>query len=389
MEYTMNMIDAAYDLAQLDHINDDYSALLDFLNSPNFRSFGEGLETVIRKKMPKDCICTPREYLEMCCKETGIAVASPSTLRNWFSGAPRPKKGTKSREDMFALAFALKLTVDETQELFHKVYMDRAYDKRNYRELIYYHCLKTGATYAHAQKLIGMVSFSDESQDGTMYTSVISKETGNLTDDAELLEYIYSHPHNFSLNNIAAVDEYERQWERARVVVSLELGFITKHTSHFEPRTRGNWDSKRLHDFADKDINSAAFDYEVITGQRISVKGASGTKPLSFKNAELPKEIRNNFPASPSLDKNPSNEQLRKMIILLFSYTFWYNVQTREAEDFFDMYIDQLDELLSDIGYPPMYFGNPYDWLFLACTNMAYPLDAFRSILDEVLHSEV
>ena len=136
-------------------------------------------------------------------------------------------------------------------------------------------------------------------------------------------------------------------------------------------------------------INSAAFDYEVITGQRISIKGAKGTKPLSFKNAELPKEIKTNFPTSPALDKNPSNEQLRKMIILLFSYTFWYQVQTRETEDVCDWYIDQLDDLLSNIGYPPMYFGNPYDWLFLACTTMERPLDAFRSILDEVLNTEV
>lgn len=388
MEYTMNMIDAVYDMSQLDQFNDDYSELLCFLNSSNFRSFGEGLEAIIQKKMPQDCDMTAREYLEKCCQETGVSVASPSTIRNWFNGSPRPKKGDKSREDMFALAFALKLTAEETQELFHKVYLDRAYDKRDYRELIYYYCLKKGNPYAYAQKLIAMVSFSDEPQDRTMYTSVIAKETSSLTDDTELLAYIYSHPHNFSLNNIAAMEAYAHQWEKARIIVSMELGFISKPTTKFEARSRGDWDTKRLKDFADKDINSAAFDYEVITGQRISVKGAKGTKPLSFKNAELPKEIKTNFPTSPALDKNPSNEQLRKMIILLFSYSFWYQVQARGMEDVFDMYIDQLDELLSDIGYPPMYFGNPYDWLFLACTSMAQPLDAFRSILDEVLNTE-
>lgn len=389
MEYTMNMIDAVYDMSQLDQLNDDYSELLSFLNSPNFRSFGEGLEAIIRKQMLQDCDMTPREYLEKCCQETGVSVASSSSRRNWFNGSPRPKKADKSREDMFALAFALKLTVEETQELFHKVYLDRAYDKRNYRELIYYHCLKKGDSYAHAQKLIAMVSFSDEPKDGTLYTSVIGKETDSLTDDAELLAYIYFHPHNFSLNNIAALEEYEHQWEKARIMVSMELGFISRPTAQFEARSRGNWDTKRLQDFADKDINSAAFDYEVITGQRISIKGAKGTKPLSFKNAELPKEIKTNFPTSPALDKNPSNEQLRKMIILLFSYTFWYQVQVRGIEDVFTEYTDQLDALLDDIGYPPMYAGHPYDWLFLACTTMARPLDAFRSILDEVLSTEI
>jgi hypothetical protein len=222
-----------------------------------------------------------------------------------------------------------------------------------------------------------------------MYTSVIAKETSSLTDDMELLAYIHSHPHNFSLNNIAALKEYEHQWEKARIRVSMELGFISKPTVRFDVRSRGDWDTKRLQDFADKDINSAAFYYEVITGQRISIKGAKGTKPLSFKNVELPKEIKTNFPTSPALDKNPSNEQLRKMIILLFSYTFWYQVQVRGIEDVFTEYTDQLDALLDDIGYPPMYAGHPYDWLFLACTTMARPLDAFRSILDEVLSTEI
>ena len=349
MEYTINMNDAVYDMSQLDQTEDNYSALLDFLNSPNFRSFGDGLEIIIKKKMPKDFSGTAREYLEKCCQATGVSVASASTRRNWFNGSPRPKKGDKSREDMFALAFAVKLTAEETQELFHKVYLDRAYDKRNYRELIYYHCLKRGYTYAHAQKLIAMVSFSDEPQDGTMYTSVIAKETENLMDDMELLAYINAHSHNFNLDNVAAISEYQKLWEQARLTVDLEIGF-PKRSSTSIPRIREKMDSKKASNLKDKDINSAAFDYENITGQSISIYKASGTKPLSFKNTYLPKEIKTNFPASPALDKKPSSEQLRKMIILLFSYTFWYQIQTKRMEDYFDMYIDQLDALLDDIG---------------------------------------
>ena len=389
MNYTMELVDAAYDYAQETYEADDYAALLDFLNSSNFRTFGEALESIIRKKMPADCALSPKEFLQNRCKETGITVASASTLRNWFSGSPRPKKDDKSREDMFCLAFALGLTIDETKKLFHDVYLDRAYNKRNYRELIYYHCLKNGQSYAHAQKLISMVSFSDDVQDSTVYTAVLSAQADSIIEDTQLIAYINAHPHNFQLNNISAISEYKKQWEKARRTVSLEKGFISKEEyakkQHFEPRLRGNWDSKRLADIAEKDINSDAFDFEVITGQ--SITGKAGTKPLSFKNAELPKEIKTNFPTAPHLDKNPSNEQLRKMIILLFSYVFWYEVQQQQTEDYFDYYLDQLDDLLNRIGYPPMYYGNPYDWLFLTCSNAPCPLDAFRDILDEVLHT--
>jgi hypothetical protein len=379
------MNDTVYDMSQLDQNNDDHSELLAFLNSPNFRSFGEGLEAIIQKKMPKEFTGTAKEYLEYCCQETGVAVASASTRRNWFSGSPRPKKGEKGREDMFVLAFALKLTVEETQELFHKVFLDRAYDKRNYRELIYYHCLKKGDSYAHAQQLISLVSLSDQPQDGTLYTSVISKETENLLDDMELIAYINAHSHNFNMNNVAAFHAYQRLWEQARLTVDLELGF-PKRSSTKIPRVREKLDAKKASNLKDKDINSAAFDYETITGQSISIYRASGTKPLSFKNAHLPKEIKTNFPTSPALDKNPSSEQLRKMIILLFSYTFWYQIQAKGIEDYFDMYLDQLDALLDDIGYPPMYAGHPFDWLFMTCSYMERPLDEFRNILDQVLH---
>ena len=386
MEYTMNMNDAAYDIAQMDELGDNYAALLDYLNSPNFRSFGDGLKTVIRSKMPSDSTITPQEFLQACCKDKGITVASAATLYNWFHKGMRPDRAEQRREAMFALAFALELTVEETTDLFHKVYLDRAFNKRSYKELIYYHCIKRGSTYAHAQKLISLVSFNKEVEDTTVRTELISEQTASFADEIDLLVYIHNRPHNFSLSNVAAIAEYEKQWERARATVSLEMGFTNQRTPHFVPRSRGTWDSKRLLDLADKDINSAAFDFEIITGQ--SITGAKGTKPLSFKNKYLPKEIAVNFPTSPSLGKNPSHEQLRKMIILLFSYEFWFNVQEANETDYFFDYTYALDQKLEDIGYPPLYPGNPFDWLFLTCSNMERPLDAFRAILDEVLNED-
>lgn len=386
MEYTMNMNDAAYDIAQMDELGDNYAALLDYLNSPNFRSFGDGLKTVIRSKMPSDSTITPQEFLQACCQDKGITVASAATLYNWFHKGMRPDRAEQRREAMFALAFALELSIEETTDLFHKVYLDRAFNKRSYKELIYYHCIKRGSTYAHAQKLISLVSFNTEIKDATVRTEMISEQTASFADDIDLLVYIHNRPHNFSLSNVATIAEYEKQWEKARATVSLEMGFTNQRTPHFVPRIRGAWDTKRLLDLADKDINSAAFDFEIITGQ--SITGAKGTKPLSFKNKYLPKEIAVNFPTSPSLGKNPSHEQLRKMIILLFSYEFWFNVQEANETDYFFDYTYALDQKLEDIGYPPLYPGNPFDWLFLTCSNMERPLDAFRAILDEVLNED-
>lgn len=390
MEYTTRMDDLIYERAQADEIDGSYSELLAFLNSPNFRTFGDGLTQIIRSKMPPDCRMTPQEYLKHCCEEKEISVASNSTLYNWFQKGLRPDKAEHRREAMFALAFALGLNVQETTDLFHRVYLDRAFNKRSYRELIYYHCLSRGSSYAHAQKLISLVSFDQNAIDATIRTEIISEQASGFTDDIDLLAYIHNRPHNFALSNVAAMAEYEKRWERARISVSLEMGFISPNDKesqkHFQERKRGAWDTTRLDALRNKDINSSAFDFEVITGR--SITGGKGTKPLSFKNKYLPKEIAVNFPTSPNLGKNPSHDQLRKMIILLFSYWFWYQMRINEIVDAFDQYKDQLNALLEDVGYPPLYPGNPFDWLFLTCSFMDEPLNAFRDILDEVLGEE-
>ena len=105
-----------------------------------------------------------------------------------------------------------------------------------------------------------------------------------------------------------------------------------------------------------------------------------------FKYSFLPSEIKINFPQPNILQKkDPSYDELRKSIILLFSYRFWR--KTMPSTDFFDDFEIQLSDLLDGIGFPPLYYGNPYDWLFLYCTTTDEPLDTFRGIIAEASDS--
>ena len=138
--------------------------------------------------------------------------------------------------------------------------------------------------------------------------------------------------------------------------------------------------------FSGSDRNSSSFLYEVITGQ--SVSGEKGTKTL-FKNSRLPKEIKNRFPEAGTFSKKePTYEELRKLIILLFSYSYWYKVQydSEYAEDNdIEDYISEIDSYLEDSGFSTMYYGNPYDWMFMYCSVSERPLDVFRGLLAIVL----
>lgn len=138
--------------------NEEYQSLIEFLNSKEvFRTFGDGLLFFLQKRQPSLTAETAIKYLEGLCTETGVSkndIASINTLKSWFKGGPQPKKGEDSRSSMFALAFALQLSPDETAELFHKVYLDCAFDYRNEKEIIYYFCLHNRKSWIDAKRLI-------------------------------------------------------------------------------------------------------------------------------------------------------------------------------------------------------------------------------------------
>ena len=359
---------------EFDNYNEDYSSLIDTLNGENtFRSFGDGLLLFMQKKKPNLTAETAVKLLDKLCLECKVPVkdiASANTLKSWFKGGPRPKKGEESRKSMFALAFALELTPAETAELFHKVYLDRAFDYRNADEIIYYFCLNNKKSWADAEGLISLSQGTNgDNNDHTVYTAQIRADIDLITDESELISYISKHRHNLEKANISAKKNLQDLISNAKTIAKTE-----SESAEYDDIFKGS----------DKD--SLNFLYEMVTS--LSVSGDKGTKTL-FKNARLPKEIKNRFPEAATLSKNePTYEELRKMIILLFSYVYWYKIQKSDTTTMIDDYISEVDVYLTDSGLSPIYYGNPYDWLFLYCSLAERPLDTLRAILAEVLAEE-
>ena len=356
-----------------DTSEDDYAEMVDYLNSSNFRSFGEGLISVISKKTLEDE--SALDCLKRCFKEKNIDIkelGSPNTPKNWLNGGERPKKGEDSRRKMFVFAFALGLSVEETVYLFQRVFLDRAFNPRNHKELIYYYCIENAFPFSKAVEMISQVDFENSDvTDKTVYTKVIADVIEQSKSESDIIQYINSHPHNFSINNIAAKDIVTQYISRAKKFVLEEIQ---------------SFDSLYV---ANKDKDSTNFMYETIIGQTITTD--RGTDKSLFKNADLPKEISTSFPTPQifaKLHKNPTYDELRKMLIVLFSYCFWYKIQKTNDYADIDDYVEQLNDLLTEANLPTIYPGNPMDWLFCFCTMADRPLDTFRAILSEVLDVE-
>lgn len=347
----------------------DYTQVRSVLDQ-RFRSFGEGLVDIMEEKFNRT-ITDPLQHLAVCAERNCVplsAIASTNTLKSWFSGGPRPKKGESSRRSIFAVAFALNLTPEETVQLFHKVYLDRAFDFREPLDIIAYYCLSNRYQWDKFEALLSQVPEVDGT-DHTVYTNVLENRISDLDSDLDLFSFLASHQHNLSKCNVTAKGYLERLMQRANA-------FAQREASSF-------WSQDQ---FEGSDRTSRSFTYEVITG--VSPSGSTGTVSV-FKNADLPKEIKNRFPEAGSFSKkNSTYEELRKMIILLYSYCFWYQVQHQQVEYDLDDYIAEMNATLTECGFSELYVGNPFDWMFLYCTLEEYPLDTFRGLLSEVIDSD-
>lgn len=377
LSYTEQMEEALWQKWSDYDTDAEYDSTIDFLNAEDgFRSFGDGLVALMQKKYPSMDTEKAIAHLTTFCKKNGVElseIGSTNTLKSWFKGGPRPKKGEDSRDAMFALAFALKFTPDEAAELFHKVYLDRAFNFRNEKELVYYFCLANEKTWADAKRIIAAIKHDVGGYDATLHTAAIQTDVGKLSDESELLAYIRTHRHNMEMNNVTAKRHLDRLLEQAKKY-AMEEAVLPEHEGQFD----GAWKNEKT--------VSVNFMYALITETTPSAK--KGTTTV-FKNARLPKEIKNRFPEAGSFsEKEPTYESIRKMIVMLFSYSFWYQVQWKQKDFDIEDYTEQLNALLHECGFSPLYYGNPYDWMFLYCTLSDAPLDVFRGMVAEVLTVE-
>ena len=389
--YTKRLKREIWNMAEELDENEDFSKVIDFLNSEEgFQPFGKRLAAFIAKTLQLNAtdFKTIKDALKKQRETTGVdisEIASDGTLRNWFDKGTSRKKGDDTRQHMFALAFALRLSVDDTKKLFHKIFLDRAFNYRSEKEVIYYFCLKNNKSWADAKRMIAEVeSMTVDTSDHTQLTNVIINNIDVMSDEKVLLAYIRENGHNFEKNSVTAKEKFSYYLEQAKKLAKEEVNAIRKDEEDMLVDEYGN-EKRGKKSYSGKWINSFSnnFLYEIITG--IGVECDKGTKTV-FKNAELPKEIKQRFPEAITFGKEDmTSEEYRKAIVLLFSYYVWYKAEYIQRDYGFDDYYYELDDLLDKCNLPNLYFGNPFDWLFLFCSQDESPLYIFREILSKAL----
>lgn len=405
-----------------------------------FRSFGAGLLALIQKKHPDIEGKKPADYILDACEKNGVDktdIPSKKTLQNWFNGKTAPDKGPKTRKEgrkndrdvLFAIAFAMQFTVEETEDLFNKVYLDRAFDMRSAEECIYWFCLNKGKGWDAAKSLIKQIKFDNGKEDLTTHTSSLFEDIKQLNTEEELIEYINTHTNNFNKESLTAKETVKEYLEEARKYAEEEIKREEIKSSYLpswgeedeEKVSEGKTDKRKTNKGKLYSGKNPELYQTILYGCGPSEWEQSEIELL--RNIRFIKEIETRFPEEDSFgDSDPTYEALRKMIILLFSYHFWINWQmgdvpqksiekeeakkeknatfkkrnfmrhneegTTMSSRIFTQYVDELNDTLHECGFSKLYYGNPYDCLFLYCSMWDMPLILFRGIMNTVKPSK-
>ena len=375
--------------------DEDYDELLAIINSPDyFRPFSKRLLAFYNDILGGNLNCTEAaKDLRGRLNQKGLFL-SRGTINNWFNGGTEPQYGDEDRRRLFVVAFALELSIEQTERLFHNVFLDKAFNRRNRNEFIYLYCIYNKKPLTIAEGLISRLDAADSAAapiGHTVQSQLLGEAAKRDVSEDEILEYILANPYNFSLNNTAAKKRVQKLLKEL-TGYGGNKGLAQQEQERYQIDVEGEGGEKE-NVYKNKDRASVDYMLSVLFNMDFAQKDNPGIVPIreTFRR----KEITAHFPEKQTLSKeNPSSYELRKNIILLFFYKFWASaLLDKQAESKtgqglcknkmskYDKFVSEMDEILFECGFSPLYSGNPYDWLFKYCSACHNPLDAFRGIL--------
>lgn len=350
----------------------------------SFRGHGEALSDFLEKHgcQHESSLNEKASYLKDKFKKAGIDPAKARNALKWLS----EPKGFE-RETGFRISFSLELTIGETDEFFRTVMLDRSFDCHTVREAIYYYCIFHGKSYRTAEQLIAEIPLpgkrSVPDSEDVLYTRNIIDFLQNCSNDELLLNYFRENIDQFSYNQVRAKEYIRHLWEK----MSAPNGYAALERKYFPVSVKTS---------LSEDTDSTWNIYLQILGldqEDVRYIEADRTiKPILRNETFMHQFAAENFPNRQSTAKilkgeSTENDLIRKTLILFVFYCFWMNTalsdsahRSYQAGNYDrERCLTELDQYLMDAGFPEMYAGNPFDWIFMWAASRESPMQAFRS----------
>ena len=359
-----------------------------------FRSFGQAITSFLcANGFSGDAnnIDEKVNYLKDKFKEADIP--APRDIRKWFS----EDKGINP-DTAYQICFAFNLSIDETRDFFRRVYFERAFDCHSITEAVYYYCMRNGLSYSDALDIIAQMPKPKatviKADKEILYTGTIVEFINGAKNADELVAYVTDHIEQFGYNNATATKHIQELWASlaCKDGLAYKEGLLLDKAFNFEFGEDFGKDDE--YTIVTEDADSVWRIFAQIVGldrRQTTQLGTNRTlKPLLENNALLPALAEDSFPDRNGIEmiikgKHVSHERIRKILILLEFYTYWANATVAHKNALWEATeidaercIDKINRYLIEAGYPELYPGNPYDWIFMWAVKDAWPLVTFR-----------
>ena len=315
---------------------------------------------------------------------------APREVREWFfTGQP------VKRDTVFQICFAFGLDGGETDEFFRRIYTkERSFNCHLVQEAIYYFCLNNGLNWAGALDIQSQVPLTDKDAGSgdVVYTGSIIAELNHLESKEELLTWLNGNMDKFVGSNVTAYETIRRLWQIAAGTDGLLIREHRELPSMLDDSVMGK--KNKFHACDDGATPWDAY-LAILQLDKKDVKKLGTDRSIKPILEKLHDNAQDSFPDRQGIDKilrgeHVSYERVRKWIVLLTFYTYWAkkaierrNYEAVDGEA--DRCITSMNQYLVDSGYPELYVGNPYDWIFFYASKNDEPLYVFRYIWNELL----
>lgn len=403
--------------------DDDYEK--DLLEvSALFRGFDEALTAFIADQGFVGDLSDTKEKAEFLRNKFKEAnVNPPHSFKELFLPTAKIKRPTA-----YKICFALGLDVSKTNDFFRCVQFERSFDCHTISEAVYYFCMRNGLSYTEAQELIDRIPMPKKAKaipaHEILYTGTIIEYINSIDDKEKLIQYIKDNINDFQYNNATAIKYIQELWDdisKADGFAANEGAIIDRTYNRFEDKHKKHITDTHSKEVVEEEVHYQEqevkpFDYVVagsdastwiifsqILGLRnyqeneYSSKYDRSITSVLSENKLLPLKADYCFPSRQIIDKLMrgelvgDDETIRKMLIFLVFYTYWAKLIVSKNDAFYsakvsdtERCLDTINARLLDAGYPELYAGNPYDWLFMWSLNDDHPLEAFRTYMGEV-----
>lgn len=292
-----------------------------------------------------------RRYKEL------LDFSCPRTVQEWIKGTT---PGVTNRKNNYDLCYALEMDFQQTAVFFQKHYLTMPFNVKSSVDAVFMYALYHKKPYSEVTELLEKSNGFVSQENAHTSTSQILAMILDIDDAEKFLRYLSEHCY-----------DNEQQFQLARSIISEEIKRVRTFLLRYE---------------ADRVLSLERLNSMTIEAL-LGYKYQSGSK--KSKDSKLPKRFTESLPNDVTLGKIvngdvASYDLLRKTLMLLKFYNFYYEVDNSDPNtiggNLMDFY-EELNGVLISCGFAQLYVRHPFDCLLLYCANSYDPIDTLYCVI--------